>query len=189
MPVQLDMAPLMGSGVSVRAPLFDLARPIGYNSSMRRLAIVLLLTSLTATQAFAVVVAPRISDREIVEGLANIRGDIKRLESTIKDFKESNDKRFVELREDMNKRFEQMDKRFEQMFTFLWMIVGIFTTMTVSVIGFAYWDRRTIIAKAKEETIAEIEKDGKVKNLVSTFRELAKSDSEVAKVLRQFNLL
>jgi hypothetical protein len=89
----------------------------------------------------------------------------------------------------MDKRFEQVDKRFEQMFNFLWAITGVFTTMTVSVIGFAYWDRRTIISKAKEETIAEIEKEGKVKNLVSTFRELAKSDPEVAKVLRQFNLL
>jgi len=89
----------------------------------------------------------------------------------------------------MDKRFEQVDKRFEQMFNFLWVITGVFTTLTVSVIGFAYWDRRTIISKAKEETIAEIEKDGKVKNLVSTFRELAKSDPEVAKVLRQFNLL
>jgi hypothetical protein len=86
-------------------------------------------------------------------------------------------------------KMDAVDKRFEQMFNFLWAITGVFTTLTVAVIGFAFWDRRTIISKAKEETIAEIEKEGKVKNLVSTFRELAKSDPEVAKVLRQFNLL
>ena len=46
------------------------------------------------------------------------------------------DKRFEEMRHDMNKRFEQVDKRFEQMMNFLWMLVGIFTTMTMGTIGF-----------------------------------------------------
>ena len=141
---------------------------------------------LTVSSAYATNVSFTLEDRD----------RLIRLETTMKEFKDSVDKRFemVDKRfEQVDKRFEQMDKqmdkRFEQMFNFLWILSGIFTTMTVSVIGFAYWDRRTIISKAKEETIAEIEKEGKVKNLVSTFRELAKSDPEVAKVLRQFNLL
>ena len=33
------------------------------------------------------------------------------------------------------------------------LIAGIFTALTLGVIGFAYWDRRTIIRKAKEETL------------------------------------
>ena len=141
---------------------------------MRRLAIVLLLTTLVVPRAFAVEVAPRISDREIIEKLSRLEEGIKAL-----------DKRFDQI----DKRFEQVDKRFDEQLRFMETLAAIFTALTISVIGFAYWDRRTIISKAKEETIAEIEKDGKVKNLVSTFRELAKSDSEVAKVLRQFNLL
>ena len=66
------------------------------------------------------------------------------------------DKRLEELREDMNKSFELIDKRFEdinerfdQLINFLWMITGIFTTIMVGAFGFAYWDRRTIIAEAK----------------------------------------
>jgi len=51
------------------------------------------------------------------------------------------DKRF----ERIDKRFEAVDKRFDQMTAFLWMLTGIFTTLTLGVIGFAYWDRRTII--------------------------------------------
>jgi len=47
-----------------------------------------------------------------------------------------------ELGEDMNKRFEEVNHRFEQLYTFLWIITGIFTTLTVFVIGFAYWDRK-----------------------------------------------
>ncbi len=78
------------------------------------------------------------------------------------------DQRLLELREDMNKRFEQVDKRFvelredmnkrfEQLMNTLQLIAGIFTAMTLGVIGFAYWDRRTIIRKAKEETLETLE--------------------------------
>ena len=112
----------------------------------------------------------------------------KRFEQIDKRF-EQVDKRFEELREDMNKRFEQVDKRFEQMFNFLWIITGIFTAIMVGNIGFAYWDRRTIIKKAKDETIAEIEKEGRGRDLINALRELAKNNQEIAKILRQFNLL
>jgi len=99
------------------------------------------------------------------------------------------DKRFFELRLDMNKRFEQVDKRFEQMMKFLWIISGIFTTLTATVIGFAYWDRRTIIRRAKEETIEEIEKEGKVRDLIRALRKLSEEDRKLAEVLRSFGLL
>ena len=105
-----------------------------------------------------------------------------RLETTLNMFMKNTDKRFDDMR-------NYMDKRFEQMFKFLWIIVGIFTTLTLGVIGFAYWDRRTIIRRAKEETIEQLEKEGKLKQLIEAMRELAKSDSKVAEVLRQFNLL
>lgn len=75
------------------------------------------------------------------------------------------DKRFDQI----DKRFEQIDKRFGDMFNFLWILTGIFTTLTVSVIGFAYWDRRTMISKAKEETIEEIEKKGVVYKTPKSF--------------------
>jgi hypothetical protein len=106
---------------------------------------------------------------------------------------EAMDKRITELRDDMNKRNSElrddMNKRFEQQTNFLYILAGIFTAMTAANIGFAYWDRRTIIRKAKEETIAEIEKEGKLGTLVNALRELAKKDLEVEKVLRQFHLL
>ena len=50
------------------------------------------------------------------------------------------DKRF----EQIDKRFEQVDKRFEDMFNFLYILAGIFTSLVAVVIGFGYWDRRTI---------------------------------------------
>jgi DNA anti-recombination protein RmuC len=133
-----------------------------------------------------------------------------RLEATVKVFMEQSDKRFKELREDINKRFEEMgkrfeqidkrfeqvdkrfeqvDKRFEQFMNFLWIITGIFTTLTSVVIGFAYWDRRTIIRKAKEETLESLEREGKLKNLIEALKELAKEDEKLARVLKQYGLL
>ena len=90
---------------------------------------------------------------------------------------------------EIDKRFEQIDKRFEQMMDFLKILSAIFTTLVIAVIGFAYWDRRTIIKKAKEETIAEIEKEGRLRDLIMALRELAKRHPELAELLKQFNLL
>ena len=124
------------------------------------------------------------------------RDRLIRLETKIEVGFQQIDKRFEDMRNDMNKRFEQVDKRFEQVdkrfdqtLTFLWMLTGIFTTLTLGVIGFAYWDRRTIIRKAKDETVAEIEGEGRVKDLINALRELSRSNGEVAKVLRQFHIL
>ncbi|MCM8815129.1 MAG: hypothetical protein NC931_04005 [Candidatus Omnitrophica bacterium] len=126
------------------------------------------------------------------ERLRSIELRLERLETTMKEFKESVDKRFEQIDkrfEQIDKRFEQVDKRFEQTFTFLWILTGIFTAIMVANIGFAYWDRRTIIKKAKEETISEIEKEGRVKDLIKALREISQKDPEVARILRQFNLI
>ena len=125
---------------------------------------------------------------------------------------EQMDKRIVELREDMNKRFEQVDIRFEQMMNTLQLIAGIFTVLTLGVIGFAYWDRRTVIRKAKQETletlerdaapkeeaiidravaqaVQEIKKDNRLQDLIAALRKLAATDPPLANVLKEFHLL
>ncbi len=103
--------------------------------------------------------------------------------------------RIDELRADMNarfhqidKRFEQVDKRFEQMMNFLWILTGIFTTLTAAVIGFAYWDRRTIIKKSREETVQYLENEGKLRVLIEVLKEKARKDVELRNILKQFNL-
>jgi predicted PurR-regulated permease PerM len=119
-----------------------------------------------------------------------------RLEATLQVFMQQTDKRFAELREDMNKRFEQVDKRFEQidkridqLITFLWILAGIFTALVVAVIAFAYWDRRTIIRRAKEEALKEMEEAGRWKTILEALRQIAIKDSNVAEALKRFNLL
>ena len=104
--------------------------------------------------------------------------DIAEIKATLKVFMEQTDK-----------RFEQVDKRFDQMMNFLWILTAIFTTLTATVIGFAYWDRRTIIRKARDEAIEIIEKEGKLRDLIKALRELAKREPQVRSVLEQYNLL
>jgi len=113
------------------------------------------------------------------------RERLVRVEATLKVFMEQVDKRF----EQVDKRFEQVDKRFEQMMSFLWILVAIFTTLTGIVIGFAYWDRRTIIRKARDEAIEVIEREGKLRDLIKALRRLASEDKKLADVLRSFGLL
>ena len=110
------------------------------------------------------------------------------------------DQRFEQMSNNIDKRFEQIDKRFEQMNNnidkrfeqlnhFLTIIASVFTALVIAVIGFAYWDRRTIIRKAREDTIEYIERNNIPHRLYEILRELAKEEPKVAKVLKQFHLL
>ncbi len=112
------------------------------------------------------------------------------------------DKRFEQIDkrfEQIDKRFEQIDKRisdlrddvnrrFEQLFTFLWILTGIFTTLVVIVIGFAWWDRRTVVRRARDEAVDEVERKLFTK-LLNTLRYLAKEDKKLAEALKLHGLL
>ncbi len=102
----------------------------------------------------------------------------KRFEDMNKRFEDMN-KRFEDMNkrfEDMNKRFEEINKRLEQLYTFLWIITGIFTSMLVAIIAFALWDRQTIVKRARDEALERI---------ISVLRDLAREDQRVAEALRK----
>ncbi|MBS3907280.1 MAG: hypothetical protein KGZ49_09620 [Syntrophaceae bacterium] len=124
------------------------------------------------------------------------RDRLIRLEVTLKEFKESVDRRFegVDKRfEGVDKRFEAIEKRFDQMINLFIGIVASFTAIVAVTIGFAIWDRRTMIrpfeskVKAIEDEIAE--NRSKLHSLIEAFRSLSKTDSNVAEILKKFNLL
>jgi chaperonin cofactor prefoldin len=109
----------------------------------------------------------------------------QRLDAMEKRF-EQVDKRFEELRADMNARFEQQHNT-------IMMLIGVFTAITTATIGFALWDRRTMI-RPFETKVKEIETNMDTlktsnKNLIESLRELAKTDTRLAEILKQFNLL
>ena len=136
-------------------------------------------------------------DREVIISLkVKVEEIDKRFEQIDKRFEqldkrfEQIDKRFEQIEkrfEQIDKRFEQVDKRFGDLISFLWMIVTLFTAITVSTISFALWDRRSMI-RPFERRVKEIE-EGKVDKVISSLRTLAETDSKIAEILKRYNLL
>ena len=92
------------------------------------------------------------------------------------------------LQKQMDKRFEDTNKRFEDMMNYLWMISAAFLGLVGVTIGFAIWDRKSMIKAAKEDIIKDI-KDYRLKEFVYKLKELATTDKELAKVLREFHVI
>jgi hypothetical protein len=118
---------------------------------------------LSYSPAFAVEVAPRISDKEIIAGLSDIRGDIKRLEGRQDTLRADMNGLRAELkaemnglRAEMNARFDAVDKRFDDLH---WMF-RIFITIALVMLGFVLrlqWQMHE--KQAQMETSLETHKD------------------------------
>jgi hypothetical protein len=113
----------------------------------KTLCFVVLVSLLLASQVLvlAAEVAPRITDREIVERLA-------RLEEGQKAF----NKRFDDLRSEMNGRFEAINGRFD---TLQWTL-GLFITISLVILGFVLrlqWQMAR--RQTQMETSLETQKD------------------------------
>jgi hypothetical protein len=145
---------------------------------------------------FAVEVAPRISDREIVEKLVTLEAGQAALRSEMKTGQAALGKRM----DDMNQRIGDMNQRISsQQMTML----ALFSAMAALILAlFAYiaWDRRTMIKPVVErlehlenDVLRELDmnhnKGSAINRLINAMRELAKQDEKVAAVLRNFSLL
>ena len=126
--------------------------------------------------------APRVSDREIIEALTELKAGQEALNQRF----EQVDRRFEELRVDMNARFEQVDKRFEQVNARFGQMIGLFIGIIAAFAGivgctiaFAIWDRRTALKPVSEET-------GKV---VRVLREYAQEEPRLAGILERMGML
>ena len=148
-----------------------------------------LLLILVAPAATAVEVAPRISDREIIESLAEFKAGQKALGARM-------DQRFVS----MDKRMESMEASFNQRFNFLENLVMVVIAGIFGLIGYIVWDRKTALRPVEERLIKlehELHRDLEIQHedgsrltrLVKVLREMAKQDEKLAGVLRSFSLL
>ena len=73
----------------------------------------------------------------------------------------------------------EVNVRFHQLFNFLWVIIGIFTTMMVSVFGFAFWDRKLSLAPLKKED----------QRIVAVLVDFAKTQPKLTEILKNAGLL
>ncbi len=115
-----------------------------------------------------------------------------RLETTLKVFMEQTDKRLKELREDMNRRFEQVNREIDRLVQIMIAVFAGQVGLVGAVIAFAWWDRRTIIREAKRQTLDELERETKpekLRRLLNVLREKAKTDAELREILKKEGLL
>ena len=148
----------------------------------------------------AVEVAPRISDREIVERLIRLeegqkalRSDMNQRFETIDQRFEAVDQRLNELRNDMNSRIIGLQNTMLALF-------GAIITLIVALFGYIVWDRRTMV-KPLAERLDRLEydilrdldfrhKEGSVvSRLVKALTKHARNDPKLTEILRDFSLL
>ncbi len=164
-----------------------------YGFMLRRLFLTyLLVLPVLAGPAWAVEAAPALTDREIVErltrleeGLQGVRDAIRQLRADIQHLREDMNRQNQHLREDM-------DKQFARQFRLTLVVLGAFTALVAATIGFALWDRRTMI-RPFERTVRSLEEDlstnrQRVEALLAALRSLGQRDPEVANVLKRFDL-
>ncbi len=155
-----------------------------------------LLLIVIALPSFAVEVAPRISDREIIESLAELKVSLKHLEKSI-------DQRFKALEKSIDARFESIDNRFESFekrFSFLENLMMVLIAGVFGLIGFVVWDRKTAL-RPLEKKLDKLEQDlqhdlelqspegSRLTRLIHVLRETAKDDQKLAETMRGFSLL
>ena len=164
---------------------------------------------------WAVEAAPALTDREIAErltrletrldeGLQGLRADIQQLRADMgqlrQDMNQQNQQQredMGQLREDMNRQNQQlredMNLQFARQFRLTLALLGAFSALVAAIIGFALWDRRTML-RPLERTVTSLTEDlssnrQRLEALLDALRTLGQRNPEVARVLKQFNLL
>ena len=134
-----------------------------------------LFALLSPIEARAVETTPPLSAREIIERLTKVETKI-----------DANTAAIAQLWQDMNAQFDRLSQ-------LILGILGAFTALMAVTIGFALWDRRTMVrpfeskVKVMEDELARDRES--LHSLLEAFRSLGKSDEQVADVLRRFRLL
>ena len=133
---------------------------------------------LASPAAMAVDVAPRISDREIIEALTELKIGQKVLKETMDQRFEAVDQRFESMEAGFNQRFEALDQRFESMeavfnqrfeavdqrfesmeagfnqrFNFLENLLMVVIAGIFGLIGYIVWDRKTALRPVEERLL------------------------------------
>ena len=161
----------------------DIAGGRALNALMRRSllwSIVALL--LVPAPLWAVEAASALTDREIVERLTRLEAGQEGLRDAVQ-----------HLREDLGQLRADLTAQFARQFQLTLALLGAFAALVAAIIGFALWDRRTML-RPFEQTVQSLQaaiggNRGRLDALLAALRALGRRDPEVAGVLREFHLL
>ena len=161
----------------------------GYDKfpTMRILALAIAFTSVFSfsTEALAVERAKAITDREIIEGLANIRGDIKAVQQEVAGIHREiasvhreiagMQREIVEVKEGQKRMEGRMD-------TLIFAVMG----SLVALIGIVVWDRRTALSPV---IIKNRELEEREARLEKALKDYAIKEPRLAEIFRDAGIL
>jgi DNA repair exonuclease SbcCD ATPase subunit len=149
-------------------------------------------------------VAPRITDREIVERLTRLEEGQKALAQRIDDTNSRLDDGFKALNQridDTNRRLEEgfkslsqrieagdssLNRRIDELRDLLLWGFGVLFSGMLALVGFVLWDRRTALAPAVRQMEGLKERE---ERLEAALREYASKSPELAEALKKMGLL
>ena len=145
----------------------------------------LLVTLFLPGPLWAVEVAPALTDREIADRLTRLEEGQKALRTEVSQLREDMNRQNQHLRDDINAQFDRLSQ-------LLLGLLGTFTALVIATIGFALWDRRSML-RPIEGRVAILEEDlatnrPRMQALLESLRNLSQRDPELAAVLKNFNL-
>ena len=132
-----------------------------------------------STTTYAIKVAPRITDREIVEKLTRLEAGQAALNQRIDDVNrriddvnrriddldkkfsqriDDLDKKLNQRIDDVNRRIDDLTNTVNNLFVLTITLSGIMATMIAGLFGYIIWDRRTMM-KPIQEKVEQLEKD------------------------------
>ena len=97
------------------------------------------------------------------------------------------------LREDMQQLREDMNSQLDRHFQLILGVLGAFTLMFMSILGFAIWDRRTMVRPFTDK-VKSLEDDLSTKGrrldvIFDALQSLGQRDEKIAAILKRLNLL
>ena len=162
--------------------------------------IVILLQLVLPIALLAVEIAPRISDREIIEKLAILEVGQEALRSEMKLGQEALAIRLTDLRSEMKSGQEALSQRLDSSNNTMLVLFGSLITLIVALFGYIAWDRRTMV-KPLVEHLHRLEHDvfndldlhhaqgSLLKRQLKALRKYARTNQEFAEILRGLALL
>ena len=171
------------------------------------LTLLLTLMVMSIPTAQAIDVAPRISDREIIEKLAGLEAGQKALRS---EMRAGQDALRSEMRagqkalntriDDVNTRIDDINTRISSLEKTMLTMFAALISMVAALLGYLIWDRRTMIRPVIErldnlevEVVRDLDlrhADGsRLTQQLKALREYARNDAKLKEILRDLSLM
>ena len=172
-----------------------------------KLCLTLILTfSLFLSTALAYTTAPRISDREIIQSLTELKAGQKALNQRINDLDKKLDQRINDLDKKLSQRIDDLNQRIDDLIWFGGVMGGGIFMLITALFGYIVWDRRTMM-KPMQEKLENLEHEklrhleqvvdqhiglqqnkGLLHNIHAALKDIAKHDPAVAEALKAHSL-